>query len=64
MARRLLSARPLSEPIQPYCQLNYTEYISVKFYLNFKTFLKEMHIQNCRLRHDGICLGLNVLRER
>ena len=33
MACRLFGAKPLSEPILPYCQLDHEEHISVKFYL-------------------------------
>ena len=32
MARRLISAKPLSEPMQLYFQLDPHEHISVKFY--------------------------------
>ena len=38
MACRLISPRPLSETMLPYCQLDPKEYISMKFYLKFKSF--------------------------
>ena len=38
MAFLLFGAKPLSEPMLPYCQLDPTEHISVKFYSKFKSF--------------------------
>ena len=40
MACRLLGAKPLSEPMLPYYQLDPKEYISVKFYSKFKKIQK------------------------
>ena len=36
MACHLFGAKPLSEPMLPYCQLDHKEHISVKFYSKFK----------------------------
>ena len=47
MACRLIGAKPLSEPMLSYCQLGFKEYISVTFYLKFKSF----HSWKC----TGIC---------
>ena len=46
MACRLFGAKPLSEPILPYCQLDHEEHISVKFYLKNQNFsFKEMPLK-------------------
>ena len=46
MAWRLLGAKPLSEPMLSYCQLDPKEHISVNFYLKIKKFsFKEMHLK-------------------
>ena len=44
MACRLLGAKPLPEPMLPYCQLNSWEQISVKFEPEFYHFQK-MHLK-------------------
>ena len=41
MACRLIGAKPLSEPVLPYCQLDPKERFSVKFYLKFKSLIQE-----------------------
>ena len=41
MACRLTGAKPLSEPMLPYCQLDHKEYISVKFHLKLKYVIQE-----------------------
>ena len=41
MAYYLFGAKPLSEPVMTYCQLNHNmhkEHISMKYYLKFKNF--------------------------
>ena len=43
MACHLFSAKPLFEPILPYCQLDPREHISVKFYRKFS--FKKMHLK-------------------
>ena len=45
MACRQYGAKPLSEPVLPYCQLDLKEYISVKFYLKFKVFIQGNALQ-------------------
>ena len=63
MACRLFGAKPLSEPMLPYCQLNPKEHISVKFYLKFKSFHLRKCTWKCRLpKWWPFCLGLNVLK--
>ena len=39
-------AKPLSEPMQPYCQLDPRENISVKFYLKLKKFILDYTLEN------------------
>ena len=52
MACRLISTKPLSEPILPYCQLEPKEHISMKFYLKFKSF----HSRKCTGKWRPLCL--------
>ena len=46
MACRLFGAKPLSEPMLPYCQLDPREHISLKFVWNSKVFIKGNAVQN------------------
>ena len=63
MACRLFGAKPSSEPMLPYCQLDPKECISLKFNLKFKSFHeKEMHFKMSSAKWRPFCLGLNVLR--
>ena len=62
MACRLFGAKPLSEPMLSYCQLDPKEYISVKFYLKFKTFhSRKRHLRMSSAKWQPFCLNLNVL---
>ena len=62
MACRLFGAKPLSEPMQAYCQVEPKEHISVKYYSKFKGFHSRKCTQKCRLRNGGhFVSGLNVL---
>ena len=45
MACRLFGAKPLSEPMLPYCQLDPKEHISVKFYLKCDSFHERKYTQ-------------------
>ena len=49
MACRLFSAKPLSEPMLPYCQLDFREHISMKFHFRFKTFHSGKYTWKCCL---------------
>ena len=49
MACRLFGAKPLPEPMLPYCQLDYWEQNSVKFEWEFPQFHSRKCIWNCRL---------------
>ena len=53
MPCRLFGAKPLSEPILPYCQWDPKEHISVKFYFKLKSFHSKRCIQKCCLRNGG-----------
>ena len=46
MACRLIGAKPLSEPMLPYYQLDSNEHISVKLYLKFKSGIHGNAFQN------------------
>ena len=58
----LVSTKSLSEPMLPYCQLNPDEHISVKLYLNFKSFVSMKCTLKCHLQKAVICLDLSMLR--
>ena len=60
MACRLFDAKPLSEPMLPYCQLDPKEHISIKFHLKFKRKFKEMHLKMSSAKWRPLCLSLNV----
>ena len=53
MAWRLLGAKPLSEPMLPYCELDLKEHISVKFDLKFKNFHSQKNTWKCRLQNGS-----------
>ena len=58
MAGRLFGAKPLSEPILTYCQLDLKEHISMKF----KVFIQENALQKCRLQNClSFCLSRSVI---
>ena len=62
MACRLFGAKPLSEPMLPYCQLDPKEHILVKFYSKLKIFLfTKIHLKMSPGKWQTCCLGLNVL---
>ena len=60
MACRLVSAKPLSEPILEYFQLDDEEQISVKSYQNSNIFIQQNAFKNvvCEM---AFCLSFNVL---
>ena len=53
MACPLSGARPLSEPMMTYCQLNPREHISMKYCLKFKCFHSRKCIWKCRLENSS-----------
>ena len=53
MACRLLGAKPLSEPMVPYCWLDPKKHISVKFCLKVESFHSRKYTWKCRLRTGG-----------
>ena len=53
MACRLFGAKPLSEPMLPYCQLDPMEHISVKYCLRFKRFHSRKCTSKWHLRNGG-----------
>ena len=70
MACCLLGAKPLSEPMLPFCQLDPKEYVSVKFYSKFESFMKGNALANvasasmCWLDHlEQTSIKLNENRE-
>ena len=46
MVCRLFGAKPLSEPMMTYCQLDHKEHISIKYHLNSKVFIQENSFEN------------------
>ena len=50
---RLDGAKPLSEPVLTYCQLEFKEHSSMKFYLKFKYFHSQKCAWTCCLRNGG-----------
>ena len=66
MACRLFGAKPLSEPMLIYCQLDSKEHISMEYYSIFKLFHSRKCIWKHRLRNGGLfvsasmCLGQSV----
>ena len=57
MACRLFGAKPLSEPMLPYCQLDSSE---ILFKIQKFSF-QEMHVKMLSSKWRPFCLGLNVL---
>ena len=53
MACRLLGAKPLSQPMLGYCQLDPYEQIAMKFQSKYKTFHSRKCIWKYRLRNGG-----------
>ena len=53
MACHLFWAKPLSEPMLPYCQLDPKEHISVKFCLKFESFHSSKCTWKCCLGNGG-----------
>ena len=53
MARHLFGAKPLPEPMLPYCQLDPWEQTSVKFESRYNTFHSWKCTWKCRLRKGG-----------
>ena len=53
MACRLSGAKPLSEPMLSYCQLDPKEHISVKFHLNLKVFIHGNSPENVVCQSGG-----------
>ena len=53
MACRLLGAKPLSEPMLTYCQLEPKEYISMKYHFKLNYFHSRKCVWTCRLRNGG-----------
>ena len=60
MACRLDSAKPLSEPMLTYCEIDPKEHISMKFYLKFKYFYSRKCVCKCRLRNGGHFVSATV----
>ena len=64
MACHLFGAKPLSEPMLVYCQLNSREQISVKFKSEFYHFHSRKCIWNCRLlKWQPFCPGRDKLTD-
>ena len=61
MVCRLIGAKPLSEPMLDYCQLDPCEHISVKFNPTTTILLKNMHVKMSSAERRPSCLCLNVL---
>ena len=53
MACRLFGAKPLSEPMLPYSQLDPKELISLKLYLKFRSFHSRKCTWKCHLRNGN-----------
>ena len=63
MTCHLIGAKPLSERMQPHCQLDPTEQAYVKFESKYKTFHSWKCIWRCRLRNGGhLCPGRGELK--
>ena len=62
MACRLFGAKPLSEPMPPYCRLNHKKYISVKSSLKFS--FRKFRFEMAPAKWRPLCLGLNVLNNK
>ena len=67
MACRLNGAKPLSELVLTYCQLDPKEHISMIFYLNFKYFHSRKCVWTCRLGNGryfvrGVRVGVGIVK--
>ena len=60
MVCRLFGAKPLSEPMLPYCQLDAKEHSSVKFYLKFKSFQSRKCTWKWCLQNSGSIVSTSV----
>ena len=54
MACCLFGAKPLSDPMLPYCQLDPKEQISVEFYSKIKNFIQENTLENVTCKMAAI----------
>ena len=62
MVCRLFGARPLSEPMLEYCQLDPWEHKSVIFFIEVHIYsIKKMHLEMVSAKWRSFCLGINVL---
>ena len=61
MACRLVGAKPLSETMLEYCQLDSWEQSQRNFNWNSNIFIQENAFENVVCEMASICLGLNVL---
>ena len=61
MAFRLFGAKPLSETMRPYCQLDPEEHISINFIQISKFSFKEIHSKLSSAKVAAIFPGFNVL---
>ena len=60
MACRLLGAKPSSEPMLPYCQLDHNETYFSEIIFKIQNFsFKEMHLKMSSAKWQALCLGLN-----
>ena len=57
---QIFGAKPLSEPMMTYCQLNHKEHISMKYYLKFRSFHSRNCIWNCRLWNGGHFVSVSM----
>ena len=60
MAWRLFGAKPLSEPMMAYCQLDPRKHTSLKYYLRIKNFHSGKCIRNYHLRNGGHLVSASV----
>ena len=60
MACRLFGAKPLFEPLLPYCQLDPKEHILVKSHLNFASFHSRKCAAKCCLRNSNHFVSASV----
>ena len=64
MACRLFGAKPLSDPMLPYCQFLPEEHISVKFYIKLKRFQSRKCAWICHLRNGGHFVSASMCQRR
>ena len=60
MACCLVGAKPLSEPVLKYCQLDPKEHISIKFYVKFKSFHWKKDISKCCLQNRSYFVSASI----